>query len=120
MKLRQKMTMNAMFVVVFCFFYETKVEDNNERASSLSFIFSYIAEDNDEPPHSSSSFATIGKKKHKNLEEDDEPSSSLSSFATQEKKTLMLVFLGLQETMVSLSTCPRLLVFFPSFVEDND
>ncbi len=48
------------------FFYETKAKDNNECASSLSFIFSCIAEDNDEPPHSSSSSAIIREKKHKN------------------------------------------------------
>jgi len=61
------MMMNVTSVVVFCFFYETKAKDNNERASSLSFIFSCITEDNDEPPHSSSSSAILGEKKHKNL-----------------------------------------------------
>jgi hypothetical protein len=60
------MTMNATFVVIFCFFYETKAKDNNERTLSFSFIFSCIAEDNDEPPHSSSSSAILGEKKHKN------------------------------------------------------
>jgi hypothetical protein len=39
MKLRQKITTNATFVVVFYFSYETRIENNDERASSLSSIF---------------------------------------------------------------------------------
>jgi hypothetical protein len=42
------------------------------------------------------------------------------SSATQEKKTLMLVFLRLQETTMSLPTRHRLFVFFSSLLEDDD
>jgi hypothetical protein len=38
-RLRQKMTMNAMFVLIFCSSYETRVEDNNKHASSSFSIF---------------------------------------------------------------------------------
>jgi hypothetical protein len=66
------MTTNATFVVIFCFSYETRVKDNNERVLSLSSsLFPYIVENNDEPPHSSLS-SVIQKKKHKNPNEDDE------------------------------------------------
>jgi hypothetical protein len=85
MKLRQKMMMNVTSVVVFSASYETRAKDNNECASSLFVVFfSYIAEDNDGLPHSSSS-STI-QKKHKNPEEDDELSNSSLSSTTQEKK----------------------------------
>jgi len=60
------MTKNAIFIVIFCFSYETKTEDNNERTLSLSsFFFSCIAKDNDKPLHSLSSFAIQKKKKKK-------------------------------------------------------
>ncbi len=60
------MTTNAPFIVIFCSSYETKAKDNGENASSLSFVFfPYIVKDNDEPPHSLSSFANFKKKQKK-------------------------------------------------------
>jgi hypothetical protein len=45
MRLRQKMTTNAVFVVIFYFSYETRAKDNNELALSFSsFSFSCITE----------------------------------------------------------------------------
>ncbi len=62
------MTMNRTFIVVFCSSYETRVKHNDKRPSSLSSVFfPWIVEDNDKPPHLSSSFATKEKNK-KNTE----------------------------------------------------
>jgi hypothetical protein len=55
MILKQKMMTNAMFIVVFYSSYETRVEDNNKRASSLS---STIQERNIETQKRMTSFPT--------------------------------------------------------------
>ncbi len=86
---------NATFIVVFCLSYETRVEDNNEHASSLSsFFFSCIAKNNDEPPHSFSSSAIQNFKKHKIPKEDNKPYGSSSSSIIQKKKPWCWFFLG--------------------------
>jgi len=93
--------MNATFVVIICSFYKTRAKNNNEHTPSFFFFF-YIEKDNDEPPHSLLSSATQGK--HKKTQK------KMTSFPTRcrplqpKKKTLMLVFLGLQETTMNLLT----------------
>jgi hypothetical protein len=105
------MMTNAMFVVVFWFSYETKIEDNDERALSLfSTFFSCITEDNDEPLDSLSSSITQEKNK-KNIENKKRTMSL--PFLQPKKKTLMLVSLGLLEMTTSIPTCHHLLAFLP-------
>jgi len=103
---------NATFVLVFCSFYETRVENNNKCALSLSFVFfSYIATDNDEPPHSSLSFATQEKNKKKNIETQKKMTSLPTHHCPLQPKNkkLDVGFLGLQE-MILAHHC--LLAFF--------
>ncbi len=92
-RLWQKMTTNATFVVIFCFSYETRVKDNNERVLSLSSsLFPYIVENNDEPPHSS--LSSVIQKKKKTQEPKWRWRGSSSSSTTQEKKPWCWFFLG--------------------------
>jgi hypothetical protein len=105
------MTTNATFVVIFCFSYETKVKDNNERVLSLSSsLFPYIVENNDEPPHSSLSSVIQKKKKHTRTQM--KMTRLILIFYNPRKKTSMLVFLRLLETTMNLPAHPHFLVFF--------
>jgi len=107
------MTTNVTFVVIFCFFYETKVEDNNECASSLSFFFfSYIAEDNDEPPHSSSSSA-IQEKKNTKTQKRMISLPTCHHPLQLKKKNLDVGFSWVVGDDDEPLTCHRFLAFFP-------
>jgi hypothetical protein len=85
-----------MFIVIF-YSYETRIEDNKERASSLSFVFFLALEKTmmGLPTHRHLLQLKKKEKKHKKPEKDDKFFDLSSSSATQEKKHLMLVFLGL-------------------------
>jgi hypothetical protein len=98
MRLGQKMTTNATFVVVFYSSYETRVQTmmNVPRPCLLLFFL-----------HCRRQWRTSQliivfynsrkkQKKHRKSKEDEEPFSSSFSFTTQEKKTLILVFLRVQ------------------------
>ncbi len=118
-KLRQKLTMNVTFIVVFCFSHETRVEDNIEHASSFFFSLTLQKTMTSHPTHR----CFLQFKERKNRQKTHKRSMSLlvrHRPLQPKKKNLDVSFSWVARDNDEPSGSSSSLSFFSSFIEDND